>query len=99
MAINEKPRGKENEDDLDSSSNAKCGMCDCHTTDGGRRQGRGDDVQGLRQHDDRDRTRRCRRRGNVVADKEVEINAHALEGPLLEGLKAIAPYIAIIGSN
>ena len=37
--------------------------------------------------------------GNVIADKEVEINAHALETPLLEGLKAIAPYIAIMGSN
>jgi|1_EtaG_2_1085319.scaffolds.fasta_scaffold129333_2 hypothetical protein len=37
--------------------------------------------------------------GNVLADKQVEINAHALETPLLEGLKAIAPYIAIMGSN
>ena len=37
--------------------------------------------------------------GNVIADKQVEINAHAMEAPLLEGLKAIAPYIAIIGSN
>jgi len=37
--------------------------------------------------------------GNVIADKQVEINAHALETPLLEGLKAIAPYIAIMGAN
>ena len=37
--------------------------------------------------------------GNVIADKEVEINAHAMETPLLEGLKAIAPYIAIMGAN
>ena len=37
--------------------------------------------------------------GNVIADKEVEINANPLETPLLEGLKAIAPYIAIMGSN
>ena len=37
--------------------------------------------------------------GNVLADKQVEINAHAMETPLLEGLKAIAPYIAIMGSN
>lgn len=37
--------------------------------------------------------------GNVLADKQVEINAHALETPLLEGLKAIAPYMAIMGSN
>ena len=37
--------------------------------------------------------------GNVIADKQVEINAHALETPLLEGLKALAPYIAIMGAN
>ena len=37
--------------------------------------------------------------GNVIADKQVEINAHAMETPLLEGLKAIAPYIAIMGAN
>jgi len=37
--------------------------------------------------------------GNVIADKEVEINAHAMETPLLEGLKAIAPYVAIMGAN
>lgn len=37
--------------------------------------------------------------GNVLADKQVEINAHAMETPLLEGLKAIAPYIAIMGAN
>lgn len=37
--------------------------------------------------------------GNVLADRQVEINAHANESPLLEGVKALAPFIAIMGSD
>ena len=37
--------------------------------------------------------------GNQTPDRVVEINAHASESPLLEGVKAIAPFIAIMGSD
>ena len=37
--------------------------------------------------------------GIQTPDRVVEINAHASESPLLEGVKALAPFIAIMGSN
>lgn len=37
--------------------------------------------------------------GNPLPARQVEINAHASESPLLEGVKAIAPFIAIMGAD
>lgn len=33
--------------------------------------------------------------GNPVADKTVQINAHILEGPVVEAIKSIAPFAAM----